>query len=409
MRKIPLTLISSACAENMGKLKLTSNEKVLITTQGSGSFVCGFCGEVLIQGDSLPPFSNAAGYCNNCGWINHLTKVAKYPDVYSNLLRNNDPSDIFFGRQHSLSQQGPISKPLQELNSELYKIWSSFHKQRPPVIYHYTTINGLIGMLKDGKIWATDIRFLNDSSEFQYARDIISARIEKEKETSTHTLWQKTFWERAQRVVDSKPGDYRFITCFCENSDLLSQWRGYAGGTGGFCVGFDSNFINNKAISEPGFFLRRVIYDPDKQKEIVGLLFSQINLKLSELLAHASEKECDNIVAFVGHVAGTLIEEILYTFKHPSFYEEKEWRCVMTSGLTEELEELKFRTSGPSIVPYTELNFPVANNCPLLPIRKLIQGPATNKEYGKIAAISLLLKYGYDFVEIENSNVPLRF
>ena len=35
------------------------------------------------------------------------------------------------------------------------------------LLYHYTTQEGLLGILRDKCIWATDIRYLNDTSEGQ--------------------------------------------------------------------------------------------------------------------------------------------------------------------------------------------------------------------------------------------------
>ena len=35
----------------------------------------------------------------------------------------------------------------------------------PELLYHYTTQKGLLGILKDKCIWATHIRYLNDTSE----------------------------------------------------------------------------------------------------------------------------------------------------------------------------------------------------------------------------------------------------
>ena len=40
------------------------------------------------------------------------------------------------------------------------------------VIYHYTDIKELIGILSDGQLWVTDIRCLNDSSELRHAEEV---------------------------------------------------------------------------------------------------------------------------------------------------------------------------------------------------------------------------------------------
>jgi len=46
-----------------------------------------------------------------------------------------------------------------------------------PRIYHYTNWQGVTGILDTNSIWATNIRFLNDPSEFVIARKMLAAEI----------------------------------------------------------------------------------------------------------------------------------------------------------------------------------------------------------------------------------------
>ena len=39
----------------------------------------------------------------------------------------------------------------------------------PAVLYHYTSPSGLAGIVERTQLWATDVRFLNDSQELKYA------------------------------------------------------------------------------------------------------------------------------------------------------------------------------------------------------------------------------------------------
>jgi len=40
----------------------------------------------------------------------------------------------------------------------------------PEAIYHYTSPEALTGIVRDKQLWATNIRYLNDSQEFVYTR-----------------------------------------------------------------------------------------------------------------------------------------------------------------------------------------------------------------------------------------------
>src|SRR5712691_7887648 len=59
------------------------------------------------------------------------------------------------------------------------------------------------------------------------------------------------------------------ITCFCENGDLLSQWRGYSAHGYGYSLGFDTTILRERAASS-GFILGRCIYDPMVQDKIIN-------------------------------------------------------------------------------------------------------------------------------------------
>ena len=39
----------------------------------------------------------------------------------------------------------------------------------PEKLYHYTNSEGLIGIIKDRALWATNLHFLNDAEEFNFA------------------------------------------------------------------------------------------------------------------------------------------------------------------------------------------------------------------------------------------------
>ncbi len=44
-------------------------------------------------------------------------------------------------------------------------------------LYHYTTFKGLIGIVKTGTLWASDIRYMNDSAELMHTADLIRQEV----------------------------------------------------------------------------------------------------------------------------------------------------------------------------------------------------------------------------------------
>jgi RNA:NAD 2'-phosphotransferase (TPT1/KptA family) len=67
------------------------------------------------------------------------------------------------------------------------------HLQEPPpdVLYHYTSMEAAISIVKNTAIWATDISYLNDSSEYhkvlQAIRRRLDHRIPATQDTSQRT------------------------------------------------------------------------------------------------------------------------------------------------------------------------------------------------------------------------------
>jgi len=46
-------------------------------------------------------------------------------------------------------------------------------------IYHYTTISGLIGIISNCELWASDCQYLNDGTELSYANNLFLDEVSK--------------------------------------------------------------------------------------------------------------------------------------------------------------------------------------------------------------------------------------
>lgn len=45
------------------------------------------------------------------------------------------------------------------------------------ILYHYTSFKGLLGIVDSGVLWASDVRYMNDSAEMKHTADLIRAEI----------------------------------------------------------------------------------------------------------------------------------------------------------------------------------------------------------------------------------------
>ena len=51
----------------------------------------------------------------------------------------------------------------------------------PDILYHYTSQKGLLGILKDNKLWMTNILYLNDSSAYRHTIYLLKSEVEERK------------------------------------------------------------------------------------------------------------------------------------------------------------------------------------------------------------------------------------
>ena len=105
----------------------------------------------------------------------------------------------------------------------------------PERFHHYTNIEGLYGILKSGDVWATGGEYLNDMVEISYgvelAKEVVNQQIEESSGAGNLVVRLRLYHIRHELERHRANTSY-FITCFCEESDLLSQWRAYGKNAG---------------------------------------------------------------------------------------------------------------------------------------------------------------------------------
>lgn len=106
------------------------------------------------------------------------------------------------------------------------------------LLYHYTKLDTLWKIFASDSFFARNIRFSNDFNEYLTGRYTIENYINKLKGPDAAQR------DEALKKIRENPMMH-FMVCFCDDGDLLSQWRGYAQNgvsigmdfTGGFCRG----------------------------------------------------------------------------------------------------------------------------------------------------------------------------
>ena len=206
----------------------------------------------------------------------------------------------------------------------------------PPVLYHYTTQTGLLGILQGNCIWATDSRYLSDSSEYSYGLERIVGALRDESKNATDR-------EEAAKIFaigeDFSPAFSICVVSLSSEGDLLSQWRAYAGGAGGFALGIRSEPLR-KAAHGQGFYLVPCVYTSADQDELVNRLINEFK----ERLANSKEWGSEQLSG-----CRALTTRIAMLLKSNTFEEEHEWRLI---SVPKTIKEIEFRQGASMLLPF---------------------------------------------------------
>ena len=277
---------------------------------------------------------------------------------------------------------------IQEITSKLY---SDIPKER---LYHYTTFSGLLGIVRSSTLWASDIRYMNDSAELKHTLDLIRIEITK-RVVAGHTkpdlLNQFLDWV-THRITN---GHMLFASSFRANGNLLSQWRGYSRIGKGVSLGFNPGFILECAKKQ-SFQIGKCIYNRKSQRRLIAQVIDSV-----EALAdgtdedpgiHSKESRARAYQCIFQKIESDLLR-IAAILKHPSFKEEEEWRIV-SPVITDYLKEpVLFREGTSMLVPYIEFNLATRSN-PTIFLEHLFLGPTPNITISMNSLAMLLAKQG---------------
>lgn len=273
----------------------------------------------------------------------------------------------------------------------------------PAVLFHYCPPESLIGIIETCRIWATEIRHLNDAQEFVYANSVGRTSVEELAAESTASPVPLEPIVQALRGVHDRVRPLRiYAASFSGAGDLLSQWRAYTPPTGGFALGFDAEAIR---LGGSGILLP-CVYDKAQQRELHHELIAQtLRIYLSARPAALSDDQHAEVLTRVVRQYEEAFLILAAVFKHPGFSEEQEWRLVVHDN-AHSVTVPKFRAGRGGVVPYLPLPFSSRSATP--PVQRLVVGPTPHAEISISALRVFFEQAGLPAVELKHSGIPFR-
>lgn len=281
------------------------------------------------------------------------------------------------------------------------------------MLYHYTSLHGLIGMLTTQSLWASHCEFLNDSQEYFEAIDYLKLQ--------TSALYMEDdylspmAWIMRDALEELKDSDI-YTTSFSEKADLLSQWRGYCDQGIGVCIGFRKQLIQDFCTINSYEFEQCLYKNDQKRKLLLNLIEECISdlpkpkLTRSEFEKADSKIRVDHEISYRKFLAEDTLhsKKALLKFKEKAnqlapriknigFIEEAEWRIIVRNPL----QKINFRPSKTYLIPYINMQI-ITNDI----IEEIIIGPNPHPHRCIKSIEKLLSNCGMRHVKVSQSKIP---
>lgn len=277
-------------------------------------------------------------------------------------------------------------------------------------LWHYTDGPGLLGIVQNQCLWASSVRFLNDSSEYLYGFDIFSSLIDLATASRYIHPYQKRYLEWVRDQVRDVESSDLYIASASLAVDSLSQWSIYGGQSPHavvlrpgekMTIRGDRDRIPDEVTHAPVW--RKVLYQSSDQEKLLSLV-------VSFLCCLAPQDEEYNCTPRSMMIIDAVREYILGC-KDPAYASEQEARIIVRPVAG---ESVFFRSGAYGVTPYVKLHgnrvggsLRTTEKSLPLSTEKIVTGPFEHTETSAHGIRALLKANGRDKVPVEATR--LRF
>lgn len=296
------------------------------------------------------------------------------------------------------------------------------------LLYHYTDLDGFMSIMRNRDFWISNIRFMNDSQEFENGKRICVG-ILKDRLLRCNTEYETKFYNEILKICDEKISRGHFGICnqeiyalsFCGQGDLLTQWQVY--GNKGISIGFKNKtgsfdaltFMNEEEYlasvpddpkqmlphNELRVFCDKIVYDDSNKKSI-----------LNDILDIGVDFIKEYGISIIDLCCKGISDALFYYFalmKASCFQHEDERRFLYTFN---DKININFRKRGDILLPYIKMKILDVNCRPhdYFPIEDIVIAPGKQNEYVAESVRFFLDKSGYPYLidKVRTSEIPYR-
>ena len=222
--------------------------------------------------------------------------------------------------------------------------------REPEIVYHYTSLDTMMKIIESRQLWATSIKFLNDTTErnllLRKAASRLPQVIKDDPETSVEFIAEVRRRLLKERKILFTPA----VVCFSRDGDSLPQWRAYTPKGLGVSIGFraaslrkafvDMNSVGMSYFTHPGIEFGAVNYLGQHSTETMDGV-------IRDCICSAHNQPWLSVLATdLCHY----LENRAIFFKDQAFASENEFRLVL--GYVADGRPYKYRVNDSTLVPY---------------------------------------------------------
>lgn len=286
-------------------------------------------------------------------------------------------------------------------------------------VYHYCTVSVLQQIIENKTLRFSDVRFLNDTTEFQdavnLAMKILSENDNQYSQEFVELLSQKSIIEQLKNykqnyrisLYENDRKSYvecRVYTCsFSMDGNSLPMWTNYASGT----LGVNIEFLNIESAFKPEkkeIKFGSILYEEKDKAKCINRMFDD----LYEVFNKSVETGYD-IENHIVHSYISAMNNMRCFFKNKDYKEENEFRAILLIPETEfkTVTDLKkgFFLRGNVLIPYADI--PIDS----IYVNRIVVNPYVSKDNFEIMKLGLevfLSQYDVEIKSIINSGIPIR-
>lgn len=285
-------------------------------------------------------------------------------------------------------------------------------------LFHYTSLKGVWGIFTSKSIWATDILYLDDTTEYMLAYELVKKKWNNFRDSMGGHIagaFLVPFWAELKK----KPGSHAMgihteavYVCSFSTRDNRIAWEAYGNHGRGYAIGFDYNDLINPMHNQ-SFFLVPCQYDTEMHSRIIDAFLERARDIFR--MTQASFARGGRQIEVAGEIAAKKAYldflQVAPMLKSPDWKEDSEWRLISKpiprSPTTRPyIPSPESHTGGEAQIPYIE--FKLQENAKPLQIPEILIGRGLNRDIEELNIKLILDKTCAEVRSIDISNVRYR-